>query len=55
MGKRQEYLAGKNFVMPSWTVSSRRRCANEFDENGNIDIGESMKKSSQAIYESMLE
>ena len=28
---------------------------NEFDDNGNIDIGESMKKSSQTIYECMLD
>ena len=28
---------------------------NEFDDNGNIDIGESMKKSSQIIYECMLD
>ncbi|SJZ50095.1 helix-turn-helix domain-containing protein [Anaerorhabdus furcosa] len=28
---------------------------NEFDEDGNIDIGESMKSSSQVIYQCMLE
>ena len=53
---QQEYLAGEKVCdAPAGLFLVGDVVLNEFDENGNIDIGESMKKSSQAIYESMLD
>ncbi len=53
---QQEYLAGEKVCdAPAGLFLVGDVVLNEFDENGSIDIGESMKKSSQAIYESMLD
>ena len=53
---QQEYLAGEKVCdAPAGLFLVGDVVLNEFDEKGNIDIGENMKKSSQAIYESMLD